>query len=264
MLNSNAAFSSKLTKNDVQRLVADTRGYSGRDITLILWNAVVRRIRTKMKKAIKEGRKPSKNLTVDFFYNENDELIERKTASEENLLLYENYAKKLGLPFERGSDDEEESGDVEQLQSSPSASRRKTGPRSKKSSGGGRVSSGGGVSSGVGESKACSTPVGKPTKKKTGSSSRNLEPVEMTEMQSVIFHEFLDETYPNAEGRVKCSEVWKSYKEYISDEEKSVKIKKVTFQAEVRRALGCECQPPDEACDHRKTKQGTWFYFGLS
>jgi hypothetical protein len=86
----------------------------------------------------------------------------------------------------------------------------------------------------------------------------------MTEMQSVIFHEFLDETYPNAEGRVKCSEVWKSYKDFTSDEPKSAKIKQVTFQAEVRRALGCECQPPDEACDHRMTKQGTWFYFGLS
>ena len=45
---------------------------------------------------------------------------------------------------------------------------------------------------------------------------------------------------------------------------KFVKIKKVTFQAEVRRALGCECQPPDEECPHRKKVQGTWYYYGLS
>jgi hypothetical protein len=89
----------------------------------------------------------------------------------------------------------------------------------------------------------------------------------MTELQSVIFHDFLDETYPNEEGRakgkVKCVDVWNSSKDYTSDEEKSLKIKKVTFQAEVRRALGCECQPPDEACDHRSMTQGKWFYHGL-
>ena len=98
-----------------------------------------------------------------------------------------------------------------------------------------------------------------------GSSSRDLKPEEMTEEQSDMFHEFLDGMY-HSEGRVKCAEVWKSYNDFTAHVtvRTSAKIKQVTFQAEVRGELGCECQPPDEECPHRKKVQGTWYYYGLS